>query len=116
MQPRKVVVATSTAVLAGAGFVAAHVLWYRLLDQSPTVDILGSLVLGGVAAVAALLVQLTDDVDWMRVAVASAVGFLAHILVTPAFTPFGLVSTDVNRVLFVIGAGVALGSQHRSDS
>lgn len=115
MEPRRVVVAAATAPLTGAGFVVAHALWYRLLEQSPVVDVLGSVVLGSVAAVAALMVQLAGSVDWTRVGVASATGFLAHLFLTPAFTPFGLVSTGVNRVLFVVGVGVALGSQHRSD-
>jgi len=105
------VIATVAAPVAGAGFASAHALWYRVLEQSVTVDVLGSLALGLVSATThVLLVRTECSPGRVWTGVAFAVGFLAHLLLTPAFTPTSLAATGVNVVLFVVGAGVALGS------
>jgi hypothetical protein len=124
--PRRVAAAAVDLALALAlGPVArlAHGYWYRFLDSSVALDLAGSAVLGAVLGVGHVLVASADrafgGVDrtadsraWRprSVAAATAVGFLSHVAVAPAFTPFDLGIPGVNATLTAVGAAVGLWS------
>ncbi|ELZ56440.1 MULTISPECIES: hypothetical protein [Halorubrum] len=125
MTPRRIgaaVVDLALVALLGAAARLTHVLWYRAFDASVAGDLAGSVALGAVFGAGHVLVASGDrvltpagrDADTdsrvprpRSVAVAVAAGLLLHASQAPAFTPFGLTSTGVNRVLTV--GGVALG-------
>jgi len=117
MDARRVGAGAVAALLVGAGFVVTHVLWYRFLEQSPAIDVVGSLVLGVVSMVAyGLLSMYVDLPAWPWSLAAFGAGFLVHLLLTPTFTPFGLAARGVNAVLFVFGIVLALRAVVRPDS
>ncbi|WP_048076386.1 hypothetical protein, partial [Halorubrum sp. AJ67] len=107
----------------GAAARLAHVFWYRTFESSVAVDLAGSVAVGVVFAAGHLLVASGDrvvtpagrDADTLvvrprSIAVAVAAGFLLHASQAPAFTPFGLTPTGVNRVLAIGGVAVGLWS------
>ena len=102
-------------LLLGAGASLTHVGWYRAFEASTTVDAAGSIAVGGVLAAGHALVvrcggSRGGSTDPRRTAIAFAGGVLLHASQAPAFTPFGLSPTGVNRVLFVGGVVVGLWS------
>lgn len=125
MPPRGVAVAgldLALVALLGAAARITHILWYRAFDASVIGDFVGSVAVGAVFGAGHLLVASADrvlasagrDTDSdsgiprpRSVAVAVAAGFLLHASQAPAFTPFELAPTGVNRVL--TAGGVALG-------
>lgn len=109
MRLRGAAVRAAVALAVGACFVVTHALWYRALEQSATVDVLGSLALGGVSTAAySLLGGGLELPAWPWAVAAFGAGFSVHLLLTPSFTPFGLAARGVNAVLFVSGISLAL--------
>lgn len=124
--PRRVAAAAldlALVALLGGAARLTHAFWYRTFDASVAVDLAGSVAVGIVFGVGHVLVASGDriltsagrDADSgvsrpRSVAVAVAVGFLLHASQAPAFTPFGLTSTGVNRVLAAGGVAVGLWS------
>ncbi|ELZ40837.1 hypothetical protein [Halorubrum tebenquichense] len=126
MTPRRiaaVVVDLALVAILGVAARLTHVLWYRSFEASVAVDLAGSVALGAVFGAGHLLLVASGDrvltsagrdadtdsrIPRPRsVAVAVAAGFLLHASQAPAFTPFELAPTGVNRVL--TAGGVALG-------
>lgn len=104
-------------LLLGVATSLTHIGWYRAFETSAVVDATGSVAVGVVVAVGHLLVGRRGALaDPRSVAVAFAAGVLLHASQAPAFTPFGLGPTGVNRVLFVGGATVGLWSLRRGRS
>jgi hypothetical protein len=124
--PRRVAAGVFDLALAltlGAAARLAHVFWYRVFETSVAVDLAGSVAVGLVFGVGHVLVASGDrvfgpagsDVDsWVwgprRTAAALGLGFLLHVAVAPAFTPFGLEPGGVNAVLAAGGVAVGLWS------
>ena len=124
MTPRRVAVGVFDLALAltlGAAARLAHVFWYRIFETSVAVDLAGSAAVGLVFGVGHVLVASGDRVfgpagseadSWVwrpqRAAAAFGVGFLLHVAVAPAFTPFGLEPGGVNAVLAAGGVAVGL--------
>ncbi|MEF8812399.1 MAG: hypothetical protein V5A55_01055 [Halovenus sp.] len=109
MRLRGAAIGLAVAPAVGASFVVTHTLWYRVFAQSATVDVLGSLALGLVStAVYALVSGLVELSAWPWSLAAFGAGSLVHLLLTPAFTPFGLAARGVNTVLFVFGLSLTL--------
>lgn len=120
MNGRDVAVGAVVASAAGVGFAWTHGAWYGVLATSPLVDLLGSLLLGVVGALACLVAgRLADGVCREVVAGGFATGGLAHLVVTPTATPFALAPAEVNAALFVVGAAlgvVALAASERREA
>ena len=126
MTPRRVAAAVfdlSLALALGAAARFAHGYWYRFLDSSVALDLAGSAVLGAVFGVGHVLVASGDRVfgagdqsadSWVwrprAVAAATAVGFVSHVAIAPAFTPFELEIPGVNASLTAAGFFVGLWS------
>ena len=126
MSPRRVAVGVfdlSLALTLGAVARLAHVYWYRAFPTSVAVDLAGSVAAGLVFGAGHVLVASGDrvlgpagrDADswvWRPRAVAAAVGvgFLLHVAVAPAFTPFDLEPSGVNAALAAGGLAVGLWS------
>jgi hypothetical protein len=124
--PRRVAVGVFDLALAltlGAAARLAHVFWYRAFATSVAVDLAGSVAVGLVLGVGHVLVASGDRVfgpagseadSWVwrprRAAAAFGAGFLLHVAVAPAFTPFGLEPGGVNAVLAAGGVAVGLWS------
>jgi hypothetical protein len=124
--PRRVAVGVFDLALAlalGAAARLAHVFWYRVFETSVAVDLAGSAAVGLVFGVAHVLVASGDRVfgpagstvdSWVwrprRTAAAFGLGFLLHVAVAPAFTPFGLEPGGVNAALAAGGVAVGLWS------
>lgn len=104
-------------LLFGVAASLTHVVWYRAFETSAVVDAAGSVAVGVVLAVGHLVVgRGPDRVDSRGVAVVLLAGALLHASQAPAFTPFGLTPSGVNRVLFVGGVAVGLWSLRRRRS
>ena len=126
MNARRVAVAAVDLLLAaalGAAARATHVLWYRSFEASVAVDLAGSVAMGAVFGVGHVLVASGDRLfgradrgadSWVWrprwVALAAGIGFLCHVGVAPAFTPFGLAAPGVNTALTAAGGLVGLWS------
>ena len=126
MTPRGVaagVFGLSLAVALGAAARLTHAFWYRAFETSVAVDLAGSVAVALVFGVGHVLVASGDRVlgpagrdadSWVlhprRTGAAAAVGFLLHVAVAPAFTPFGLEPGGVNAVLAAGGVAVGLWS------
>ena len=126
MTPRRIAVGAFDLALAltlGAAARLAHVFWYRAFETSVAVDLAGSVAVGLVFGVGHVLVASGDRVfgpaernvdSWVwrprRTTAAFGIGFLLHVAVAPAFTPFGLEPGGVNAVLAAGGVAVGLWS------
>ena len=126
MTPRRVAVGVFDLALAltlGAAARLAHVFWYRIFETSVAVDLAGSAAVGVVFGVGHVLVASGDRVfgpagseadSWVwrprRAAAAFGAGFLLHVAVAPAVTPFGLEPGGVNAALAAGGVAVGLWS------
>ncbi|PSQ57897.1 hypothetical protein BRD22_00665 [Halobacteriales archaeon SW_8_68_21] len=126
MTPRRIAATVlDLALVAILGWAArlAHVFWYRTFEASVAVDLAGSVAVGAVFGVGHVLVASGDrvltsagrDADSQvprlrSVAVAVAAGLALHASQAPAFTPFGLGPTGVNRVLAAGGVTVGFWS------
>ena len=120
MNGRVVAAGTATASATGVAFAWTHGWWYGVVATTPLVDLLGSLLLGVVGALACLLAgRLADGVRREVVAGGFATGGLAHLVVTPTVTPVALAPAEVNAALFVVGAAlgvVALAASERQEA
>jgi len=124
--PRRIAAAVfDLALVAIFGWAArlAHVFWYRTFETSVAVDLVGSVAVGAVFGVGHIFVASGDRVltsarrdansrvpRLRSVTVAVAAGLVLHASQAPAFTPFGLAPTGVNRVLAAGGVAVGLWS------
>lgn len=111
MDPRTAALDLVAALAVGTSTYGLHVGWYTLLEQSIAVDVLGSVVVGVATAVAHAAVTGRLAATPRRIGAFFAVGFGAHLLLTPSFTPTDLGPAGVNAVLFAVGASVAIASR-----